>query len=136
MKRATIRRVPYELSIYDSLKLLIPIGVNVRQMSDSEHDLQLRTPPATPESGDLVALHLQVERLATTEGEKLFSVMSLKPDSKRVTLVFKSPERVSINLIRALQKLLSQDNELYLASASFGFGVFIRISEILVWEVE
>ncbi|MDB6069626.1 MAG: hypothetical protein JWL81_797, partial [Verrucomicrobiales bacterium] len=72
----------------------------------------------------------------TKDGMALFSVAALKADSKRLTLVFDSSEPVSANLIKALQKTLDCGFEIYLASSSFRFGVFVRTSEILVWEAE
>ena len=136
MKRATIQRVPYARSIFVSLKPLIPIGANVKQISESEHDSRLLRLPSSPGTADLEALREQVARHATTEGEELFIVAALNPDSQRITLVFESSETVSVNLLLTILRIPRQDCEIYLASASFKFGIFIRTSEILVWEAE
>ena len=136
MKRATIQRVPYACSIFGSLKPLIPIGVNVKQISESEHDSRVLRLPSSPGTADLEALREHVARHATTEGAELFIVAALKPGSQRITLVFESSKTVTANLLRTLLRIPRQDCEIYLASASFKFGIFIRNLEILVWEAE
>jgi hypothetical protein len=136
MKKVIITRVPYELSIFGGLKPLIPVGVNARQISESEHDSHLRHPPSSPKAADLETLRERIAHHGTTGGKGIFSMAPLKPDSKRITLVFDLPETVSAHLIRTLQRILNHDYEIYFASSSFKFGVFIRTSEILVWESE
>lgn len=136
MNNASIKRVGYELSIFDRLKRLISIGFNVRQISETEHDSQLLSPPMSPDTSALEKLLKEVQHHQTTDGIQQFSVGGLKPNSKRMTLVFDSPESASTKLITNLQKLLTEDCEFYLASSLFRFGVFIRSSEIYIWEAE
>ena len=95
MKNVSIRRVPYDLTIFGNLKPLIPIGVNVKQISESEHDLQLSNPPRSPNTADLEALSEAIKHYRAADGKDLFSVGTLKANSKRITLVFESSELVS-----------------------------------------
>ncbi|MDB6070304.1 MAG: hypothetical protein JWL81_1475, partial [Verrucomicrobiales bacterium] len=68
MNEGTIKRVSYQLSIFGVLKPLIPIGFNVRQISEIEHDSELRHPPHPPKKGELEALRGRIGEHKTKDG--------------------------------------------------------------------
>ena len=89
MKNVSIRRVPYDLTIFGNLKPLIPIGVNVKQISESEHDLQLSNPPRSPNTADLEALSEAIKHYRAADGKDLFSVGTLKANPLEGSIFFR-----------------------------------------------
>ena len=106
MKRVGIRRVAFDLSVYERLKFLIPLGERISLLMEDDQLARLSQPPPLAAGVDLEQVVSVIEGLKAKDAKDFFSIKEPKAMSSRITIVFKNDGDVGPGSILVFRRTL------------------------------